>query len=104
VRRVVFAPNRGQIKTWGDDERVTTHEEGEPCTNARHGIFLNRRGRVCGMDGWTVVVVYFLRLCCMWACTNVLAAKAANRLSSPARVADATTVANLRALAPGSVE
>ncbi|VEU40590.1 unnamed protein product [Pseudo-nitzschia multistriata] len=37
----------------------------------------------------------------MWAWTNVLAASAASRLSSPAIVAAATTVASFLALAPG---
>ena len=49
--------------------------------------------------------VYFFgagfRLWTMWAWTNVLAASAASRLSSPAIVAAATTVASFLALAPG---
>lgn len=48
-----------------------------------------------------VDVVAGFRLCWRWAWTSVLAARAANKLSSPATTADATMVARVWAFRPG---
>ena len=96
-----------------DDDEFTTKERGE------EGMYLFTRScakewslheRANREENYTMMLprinhfaIYFLRLCCMCACTNVLAARAASKLISPAKVAAATTMANFLALAPGSV-